>query len=508
MINLFQYQIKAKGLKMDRKPDRARIIIPAESSLLPLVLSAADEFFRLFRMEEDFIRRLQFGLEDLLEELINYQGNLLTDIDIEVSFLRDSHGFEIKINEKGVPYDLETIDRYSPEKEHTEDNIEGIGIYYLKSLMDKVEFRNLGKGGREIIIYKFIMDESLHKAETEIKEKTRKTDIKPVDYYIRAIRDSEAIELAKCVFFTYGYTYIYDTIYYPERVIELNRTGRMISAVAVTEEEEELMGHAALTMGEHDNIAEIGVAFVYPRFRGMKCLERMTEELIRKACELSLEGIFVQAVTSHVYSQKSAHRFGMKDTALLLLRISPMAFKEIKEGETGKETLLVCYRQLKERVDKKKYIPERYAEIAGKIYDSLGFEKEFSNPGVVGDLNRKTNISVKADVYNTATMRVIEYGYDFLDSMKKHIKNICLNRIDSIYIYLDLTEPFTYSAGEHLAEMGFFFAGIMPGHEGRDQLIMQYLNNCMVDYDSISIDSETGRDILNLIKEEDPNREV
>jgi hypothetical protein len=42
-----------------------------------------------------------------------------------------------------------------------------------------------------------------------------------------------------------GYSFFDDHIYYPERLVELNRSGELISAVAVTEDNV-FMGHAGL----------------------------------------------------------------------------------------------------------------------------------------------------------------------------------------------------------------------------------------------------------------------
>ena len=49
---------------------------------------------------------------------------------------------------------------------------------------------------------------------------------------------SEALEVAKTVYRTYGYSYAHDYIYYPEKIIALNASGEVQSAVAVTEADE------------------------------------------------------------------------------------------------------------------------------------------------------------------------------------------------------------------------------------------------------------------------------
>ena len=53
--------------------------------------------------------------------------------------------------------------------------------------------------------------------------------------------------------------------------------------------------------------------------------------------------------------------------------------------------------------------------------------------------------------------------------------------------------------------MGFFFAGILPESRIGDALILQYLNNVRLEYDKIQLLSDISKELLNYIKERDPN---
>ena len=57
----------------------------------------------------------------------------------------------------------------------------------------------------------------------------------------------ESFELSRCVYRSYGYSYDWDYIYYPDRIRELQEQGLMISCVAVTPEGE-FVGHLAMTV--------------------------------------------------------------------------------------------------------------------------------------------------------------------------------------------------------------------------------------------------------------------
>jgi len=51
-----------------------------------------------------------------------------------------------------------------------------------------------------------------------------------------------------------------------------------------------------------------------------------------------------------------------------------------------------------------------------------------------------------------------------------------------------------------IERMGFFFAGVLPGSYGKGWLILQYLNNRVMDYNTFQLDSEFGKELLSYIE--------
>ena len=46
----------------------------------------------------------------------------------------------------------------------------------------------------------------------------------------------------------------------------------------------------------------------------------------------------------------------------------------------------------------------------------------------------------------------------------------------------------------------------MPGDEGNDGLILQYLNNYVIDYEQLQVASDQGRELLDYVRKSDPNQ--
>ena len=89
--------------------------------------------------------------------------------------------------------------------------------------------------------------------------------------------------------------------------------------------------------------------------------------------------------------------------------------------------------------------------------------------------------------------------------MHASLRAFCLDKIDTVYLSLKLNDPSTAQWTAEFEKMGFFFSGVMPGSDGKDALILQYLNNCVIDYALAQIESDMGKKIAEYVKGSDPN---
>src|SRR3712207_9063322 len=90
-----------------------------------------------------------------------------------------------------------------------------------------------------------------------------------------------------------------------------------------------------------------------------------------------------------------------------------------------------------------------------------------------------------------AFLRVKEPGADLQDVVGVRLRELCLHRVDCIYVDLPLSHPAVQSAGARLDELGFFFGGIIPELRDGDVLRLQYLNEVDVRPDDVR--TEIGR---------------
>ena len=104
-----------------------------------------------------------------------------------------------------------------------------------------------------------------------------------------------------------------------------------------------------------------------------------------------------------------------------------------------------------------------------------------------------------------ASIEVLRCGKNIGSEVKNALKEFRLKRYEVIALYLNLCDPLTFHLVAEFEAIGFFFGGILPGSSVGEALVLQYLNNVAIDYDSIKLHTEANREILAYVKLQDPN---
>jgi serine/threonine-protein kinase RsbW len=307
------------------------------------------------------------------------------------------------------------------------------------------------------------------------------------------------------VYRSYGYSYDWNDIYYPDRIRELQESGLMRSCVAVTPDDE-FVGHLALTLeGPNSPVGEAGQAVVDPRFRGHQLFERMKTFLSERANEAGMYGLYSEATAVHPYSQKGNLHLGAKETGYLLGYIpASVSYKEIGEDREGRRgSVALFYMRVNAEPERVAYPPVAYQETAQRVIEHCGLRRIIQNasePEI--SHSSRVSVNVRRD-HNLAFLRVEEPGADLEELVRLRLRELCLHRVDCIYVDLPLSHPATAQAGAGLRDLGFYFGGIIPeahgGATSGDVLRLQYLNNVEIKPDDVHTASDFGRELLALI---------
>ena len=477
----------------------AAVTVLADVELLPAVV--------------DFVRRTanQLGLRDKAAEHLDQAVGTVCRNVIDHAFESDEEGrydvyvlrrpgqVVIAIEDRGLPFD------YAPLQDASDTALPDM---LHRSFADEVRFVNLGPCGNRVELIKHLphADVREHLSENEYHRTTR-APAAPEDtpLEVRMMRPEESFELSRCVYRSYGYSYDWNDIYYPDRIRELQKSGLMHSCVALTPEGE-FVGHLALTLERPDlPVGEAGQAVVDPRFRGHRLFERMKTFLAERAKEWGMYGLYSEATAVHPYSQKGNLHLGAKETGYLLGYIpASVSYKGIDEDrKERRESVALFYMRVNAEPEREAYPPVVYQESVRRVIKHNGLRRiiqNISEPEMPS--SSRVSVNVRRD-HNLAFLRVEEPGADLGELVRLRLRELCLHRVDCIYVDLPLCNPATVQAGAGLRDLGFFFGGIIPeahgGAASGDVLRLQYLNNVEIKPDDLHTASDFGRELLETV---------
>ncbi len=415
----------------------------------------------------------------------------------DVLVLRRPGQVVVAVEDQGLPFDYE----------HFKDGDDPVLSEMVhRSFADEVRFVNLGRRGNRVELIKDLphADVRDHLSEEEHHETANSPAASgEVPLEIRMMRPEESPALSRAVYRSYGYSYDWDDIYYPERIRELQESGLMRSCVAVSPEGE-FVGHLALTVERPDSpVAEAGQAVVDPRFRGRQLFAKMKTFLAARAAEGGMYGLYSEATAVHPYSQKGNLHLGARETGFLLGYIPPsVSYKQIGEDRAGRRgSVALIYMRTNQEPEREIYPPARYRDAVRRVVEHNGLRRAIAD---LPDSRPEMSTSSRMDVqvrqdHNLAFLRVAEPGDDLRGLIGSRLRELCLHRVDVIYVDLPLSNPATQVCGDSLEELGFFFGGIIPEARDGDVLRLQYLNNVEVESGDVSTASDFGEELLDLI---------
>lgn len=487
------------------KNHKIKITLPNSIDYLPISLHSVRIIAKLSGFDKDDISKIETATEEAVSNVIRFNYNNY-ESTFDVILIMHTTGLLITIKEVGIPFTPGFEHKYDLNIIQPKPEYRGFNSVLIKKLMDKVWFHSLGKDGFETHLFKYLKKYNLHvtsisESQKPEKERLESLPVNTVSYVVRRMKPKEAIDVSRVAYNSYGNTYLHTDIYYPDRVRELNKKNQLMSFIAITENGE-VIAHVAFERSTDKGIPELGVAFTKPKYRGMGCLNKLMLTLMGEAEKLSFTGVFAQAVTSHPYSQKTLNKFRFMDCALLLSIFHELAFRNIEQRKLQRESAMISFHYLKLPDMMTIYPPEHHADIIAGLYEHIGFNPEInlSNTAIAPGIEESV-LSVKTDLDNlTADIAVTTFGKNILAEVHRILKSLCHNHTATIYLRIRLTDPFTAKYTTEFEKMGFFFSGILPRSKAKDELILQYLNNYMIDFDQLKIASDKGKEILEYVK--------
>ncbi|MGC9456343.1 MAG: GNAT family N-acetyltransferase [Halothiobacillaceae bacterium] len=491
----------------------ARLVVPLRLEALPLLqqtarmlagdpagLDEAQAYSVELAMEEAFVTIRRFAVDESVAE----------SRELTVDFVVDPSQYRIRLHSRGLPFDFSLVPDFDPAQvEEGGEDREELATFLLKRIVDHYDLHSMGPSGWELTLVwrrpqRHIADYETQASEEVVAGSPERVVDDPV-VAVEPLDESRAIELARLVYRSYGYSYVYEDIYYPERIRSNHRAGTLASWVARAQSGA-LVGHVALMKDSPESRAvEWGVAVVDPRWRGQGVMKRLLGAVMTAGAEGDAPVFFAHAVTTHPYTQKTCLDYGFQPVALLLgYAPATLRFRGIAESLAQRESTFISVRLQAPLPRADLYLPPAHAPLLRSLFDSLGLgedvpEGEPSRPAEEVPPTTEFVTHLSAGL-NVARIELTRIGADHACMIAHELRRLCLERIDVILLNVDLADPKAPEAVTVAEQNGFVLAGLTPMQPRPYTLTLQYLNNTTVDFSGICAEGAQATRLLQAIR--------
>jgi len=461
-------------------------------------------------------QKICYAVEESLQNSISFDFGALNDEDIEVEIAHITSGLKVTISDNGMPKNpfkenAQTLDAifnnvsFESVAKSNGDDISALSDFVIHKLLDRYKYINKGKEGRSIEMIIYASQKRIKESHLEPEDKDDAVEIFAL---IRAPIGDDITGISRLFYKSYGYSYVNDVVYYPDRLAIEIAEDRFISKVALSDRGT-VIGHIALMQPfENAKISEWGMAISDPKVRGQGIMTKLISNIMNDAKSSSYHGIFSHSVTNHEFTQKICTKYGFSDIALLVgYADAELSFKNINSDLRQRESTIISYISLKKAAQVELYMPKKHVQMIKKLYKGIdidAIEKSRDNKVALSDTTQIVDTIITA--LNIAEVILQSVASDAFETLKYITKKYAISKIDIIYLYINLEDANAINITEKLEELGYFFAGIFPYYHHEHTLVLQFVNNLKFDYSLIQSYTPLAKELKEYISSEDCNQ--
>ncbi|MBU4547984.1 MAG: GNAT family N-acetyltransferase, partial [Euryarchaeota archaeon] len=281
--------------------------VKAQKEFLPTVLKVVKDVSLILGFDKKTTRGLVLATEEACSNVIEHAYGPDEEGRYQVEIKRKPGKMVVKVKDQGIPFNLGLLNQ---------DEMQQIGFRLMKAYSDDVKSKYRGKNGKEVKIIKYVPVESVDK--TGLNDTREEVAPSSEEVTLRIMKPSDAVDLARCIYRVYGYTYPHEAVYYPELFASLVESGLVTSCIALNQAGE-VVGHLGVFIDEaEDRVGESALAVVDPRYRGRGLFPRMKKMMMAEVKARGFKGLYSRAVTVHEASQRANVKMGAAETGFIL----------------------------------------------------------------------------------------------------------------------------------------------------------------------------------------------
>lgn len=483
----------------------ACITIPATYDHLVLPLNLSSDIAAIIGFAPDRKNHVRLALEEYLSYILE-TSQARDNEKLAITFCVSSGALRTEILFSGCPLDPEMQDEVAPAAYLTDAYLSfgPVALRIANSVSSRYFFENKGKEGCMMGFEFDLPDRVLAEQTAPAKKKDQVPLSNEKITEIRLAKPEEALAVCQRIYDCYGHSYVYEDFYLPDRVGRMIEDGRVKSFVALTESKT-IAGHLALFYpSDKTDVCEWGMAVVPPEFRKRGLLFQMLSAAVQEVKQSQVKTLYAHAVTEHEYTQRVNAKFQFSTLALMLgYASSSLTFRGIEGATKKRKSTFVEMRLFAADPEPiNLYLPVRHAALIEDLYQGLGLNvTAFHNPGY--GLADKSEFRLEINsMFNLSNLFVSRAGKDFEQVISDLFRHQWLNKVEVIYIFLNLEDPHIHQSTSILERLGFAVGGIFPFFDMPHALVYQFIADDCVDLQSIHTGSDRAAMILSYVTDE------
>jgi len=472
-----------------------QLVIPSYKKFLPLLnnfISVSSEVFEIQEIKD----KIELCAEEAFIYILkNSYREEQGDIEIKIE-INETH-FVLSFTDKGLPIDIS----FPKAAAYTIDTVdaEGLELLLIKKFSHKAEWINHGKEGREFKLYFELPQQAIYTL--PLPEEEVDVDVSINDIEIKRFEKQWATEVSQIIYQAYGYSYPNEDLYFPDRIISLNKSGHLVSVVAYDTKRNRIAGHYALEREDLGSVAEIGQAVVSPKYRGLGLMKKIRLKTQEVGKTLGLEGIMSKPVTVHLFSQKTNETLGAVPVGMGF-GVSPVKnFKKIEADSSQRGSCMYYFLPLKKR-QRVLCVPPVHKQIIETIYTDLQLEYTFSTHTNSSRENGTVKSSYSPN-FEVGSIFVSQIGKDNIRFIKEAFFDLVFRmKAKVVLLYITMEDLDVEPLIPEVTNENFFFSGILPSFiDGKDVMIYEFLPED-IDESKVEIYSDRAKALVAYISNE------
>ncbi len=301
----------------------------------------------------------------------------------------------------------------------------------------------------------------------------------------------------------YGDDFPVKDVYQPEVLCREIQAGRLISGLAF-DPGGRVAGYVSMfKTAPNPRLWEAGNVLVIPGYSHTDVSSRLVRYCMDLAvCRMAdIDGIFVEAVCCHYFTQVVTAKNGLIDCGVELDQLDGASFKDGKSNKAG-SARVSCILTLWEVTEplEPAYIPIQYDGILRRIAGSL--RPRILLPSTA-ELPTEGATSLDGKHYPSARtwkVAVPTVGGDWTAVVDDILKEARERQVISLQVVVNMACPHISAVVGVLRDKGFFFGGMAPRWFGTDGLLMQRLFGSETEYGETKVYTPIAQELLSFIR--------